>query len=145
MTTEQHLDEEIICFLKSVFSEKEEFAKHIDYLMSTKPDIWNEELRTHIIESGYDGIFESILLNDMFWDNVCTNMMVQYFWHNKIRHYEYTIVERQMIPNLFYDPSYNGHMSLQHNILYRIMHKWNDLFKEEIKMWAQLEFGFYCK
>ena len=138
------MDQEIICFLKSVFSDKEEIAKNIDYLLVTKPDMWNEELREHIIDSGYDGTFESILFNDVYWDNACTNIMIQYFWNNKIRNYQYTI-DRHVIPNLFHDLLYNGHMSLSHNILYRIKYKWNDLFKEEIKTWTQTEHGFHPK
>jgi len=143
MTTEQHLDEEIICFLKSVFSDTEGFVKHIDYILEIKPDIWTWDLRNQIIQAGYDGTFESILFNDMLWDNLCINILVQYFWHNKIRNYQYTIVERRMIPNLF--DYYDRHMNLHQNILYCIQYKWDELFKEEIKTWAQMEFSISPK
>jgi len=52
-----------------------------------------------------------------------------------------------MIPNMIDNSGYmyDGHMSLQYNILCNIKYKWNELFKEEIRMWAQIEYGFCSK
>ena len=158
-----HFNEEIVCFIKSIFSDIEELEKSLGIMFqSNNPNdpphdsrnwteqMWNEtwnELLNEMKQTGFDGTYHSITYNDIFWDNIIMLMNInsnsQLSLYNKLLDHQFTVIRQDMVPILM--PKYNGRLCLENNLLDYIEENWTTIFKELIKDWFQMEYSICCK
>ena len=154
-----HLNEEIICFIKSIFSDIEELERRLENMFQINlnqphnsrnwtKDMWYEmwdELLDEMKQTGFDGTYHSITYNDVFWDNIITlmNISSSLSLYNKLLDHQFTVIRQDMVPILM--PKYNGRICLENNLLDYIEENWTTIFKEPIMEWFQMEYDICCK
>ena len=159
-----HLNEEIVCFIKSIFSDIEQLEKSLEIMFQNNEpsyphdsrnwteQMWNEtwnELLDELKQSGFDGTYHSITYNDIFWDNIITLMNInsnsnsQLSLYDKLLDHQFTVIRQDMVPILM--PEYNGRLCLENNLLDYIEENWTTVFKEPIMKLYQMEYDICCK
>lgn len=133
----QQLDEELIAFIKTQFVLFDENYHHIE-----------KKLGRMFTWLGYDGTFQSILFNEQFWN------MSSFFIQNHFIYYELSKVEsdilekfRENIVIVRNSDIDNNYMDTLFVIFYThtfMINCWDE-YKDEIRTWAEEEFGICPK
>jgi len=134
----QQLDEELIAFIKIQFTSFDENYHHIE-----------KKLDRAFTQMGYDGTFQSILFNEEFWKMSCL-FIENNFILNKLTKVESDAIEKfrkniVTVRNSNIDNNYMNVLFVAYYTHNFMINRWDEYYRDEIRSWAESEFGICPK
>jgi len=136
---------ELTNFLKSVLGDLDAFISDIDYcLLFNQYDDDYCSVMDKLQNIGYNGSISSIVSSDEFWDILMRDFVEYMVLFDRLEIYKFTLIEktrdgiREFIEPSLIDSSRGTNVNLW--MFDYITLKWDEVFKEQLREWAQNEF-----
>jgi len=96
---------------------------------------------------GYDGTLASVVCADSFWNIIMRDLVGYIELHQWLCEYKFTIIEKtnECIRGLIDPEFYTDKRDVNHNLSDYILFKWDSVFKEPLREWAQSEYCVYIQ
>lgn len=134
------LDEELIAFAKIIFASFDEIIAELKHTLGYA------ELFCDLDNIGYDGTLSSILYNAYFWDILTFNFIQFHIIYQRMTPFQEAMLEaaHECLSYARRDERLNRGV-IMHYVHDYFITNWCEKYRDEIRDWAECEFGICPK